>query len=228
MKEDSPINWLDLGMAFAVGFAGSVHCVGMCGGIIGALSMEEKGFWLPGLTLYHLGRIATYALLGLTAGLLGGLVTTWGAVADLQRILSLAAGALIILFALQLGGWIEERLGPLAKVALPPDLINRAATGSSPALWGLVGLINGLLPCGMVYAAIVLALKQGDPLYGLAIMALFGIGTIPAMTVLAFVIRRLSPSLKTKFTKGAAILLFLFGLFTIYRGIAPTQMHHMH
>ncbi len=214
---------IDLVMAFIIGLTGGIHCIGMCGGIVTALSMSGGGGWLSGMVLYHFGRTTTYSLLGLAAGLLGSLITQRGSFAGIQSGISIAAGVVMIIFALQMGGWITEKFGPLSRISIPSRLLGRAA-GGSVLPWGLVGLANGLLPCGMVYAALALALKQTTPLMGAVVMLSFGVGTIPAMTGFSLIIGRLKGSLRGKFLKVAAALLVIFGLFTMARGF--TVVHH--
>lgn len=212
----------DLAAAFLIGLAGSIHCVGMCGGIAGALCMGGKGRIMP---FYHLGRITTYSLLGLAAGLLGHLVAQSAKLISLQRSLSLLAGVVMVYFGLQLGGWLKERWGPLSSIRLPGKLLRQAAEGKSFYAPLFVGLFNGLLPCGMVYAAMALALKESSPIDSTAIMAAFGLGTLPAFTLFTSMLQRLSPRAKGKWLKAAALLLILFGLFTALRG---TEIIHDH
>lgn len=217
--------WLDAFMALSVGILGSVHCIGMCGGIVAALSMGgERTYW-RGIASYHFGRIVSYSALGLTAGLIGSLITAKADLLQIQQILSIFAGIFMIIFALQIGGVIPERFAALSFIRIPASLLQKTARGNASLLWGLTGLANGLLPCGMVYAALSLALKQADPLTGTLMMTAFGIGTVPAMTVLAVTIRRLDPFLKARFLKLAAATLVLFGLFTIGRGYMQGGEH---
>ena len=221
--------WIDIFMALSVGMLGSIHCIGMCGGIVAALSMGgERTYW-RGIASYHMGRVISYSVLGLAAGLIGSLITAKTELLHIQQMLSVLAGMFMIIFALQIGGIIPERFAAISFIRIPASLLQKTARGNAPLLWGLTGLANGLLPCGMVYAALSLALKQADPLTGTIMMASFGVGTIPAMTVLAIAIRRLDPLLKARFLKLAALTLVLFGIFTIGRGYmqADGQSHDM-
>ena len=212
----------DLAAAFLIGLAGSIHCVGMCGGIAGALCMGGKERVMP---FYHLGRIITYSLLGLAVGLLGHFVTQSATLITVQRALSLLAGVVMVYFGLQLGGWVKERWGPLSSVRLPAKLLRQAADGKTFYAPLLVGLFNGLLPCGMVYAALALAFKEGSPVGSTAVMAAFGLGTLPAFTLFTSLLQRLSPVAKGKWLKAAALLLILFGLLTIFRGGGEIHKH---
>jgi uncharacterized protein len=168
--------------ALGLGFLGSVHCIGMCGPI--ALALPRSLGALPNLLLsritYNLGRILTYSILGLLCGLVGQLISFAG----LQRWLSITAGVLILAVIL------VPRLMP-AKVGssrVVGSIVNRFrsiwgrlfSSRSLPGLFG-VGLLNGLLPCGLVYVALAAAIATGTPMQGAGYMALFGFGTFPAM-----------------------------------------------
>lgn len=216
---------LDIFMALSVGVLGSIHCIGMCGGIVAALSMGGEQTYWRGIASYHLGRIVSYSALGLAAGMIGSLITTKTELLYIQQLLSVFAGVFMIIFALQIGGIIPDRFASLSFIRIPVSLLQKTARKNTPLLWGMTGLANGLLPCGMVYAALALALKQATPLSGTLMMTAFGIGTVPAMTVLAITIRRLDPFLKARFLKLAAAILLLFGLFTIGRGYMQGGEH---
>lgn len=212
----------NLAAAFLIGLAGSIHCVGMCGGIAGALCMGGKGRPMP---FYHLGRIITYSLLGLAAGLLVHFVRQSSTMIGVQRSLSIFAGVVMLYFGLQLGGWIKERWGALSSVRLPGKLLRQASEGGNFYAPLLVGLFNGLLPCGMVYAALALALSETSPLVSMATMLAFGLGTLPAFTLFTVILQRLSPRAKGKWLKAAALLLILFGLFTVFRAEGAMHKH---
>ena len=166
--------------AFMVGLVGSLHCVGMCGPIAMALPYQGRNKLTTAVNViqYNAGRVITYALLGGLIGLLGeGLF-----LAGMQRAFSVGAGVLLLLAAIlslhltsnfirvpginRMFFWLKSTLG---------RLIN---SGSSRSLL-VIGMLNGLLPCGLVYLAIVGAMAAGSVIKGMSYMALFGIGTIP-------------------------------------------------
>jgi uncharacterized protein len=171
---------------FLFGLLGSFHCVGMCGAIALALPGAAAGGWryAAGRTLYNLGRISTYTALGAGAGLLGESLR----LAGLQQGLSVASGLLILLL-----------------VAVPARHTSRAAAGlgldrplaqlkQTLAYWFqqstfkalyLSGVLNGLLPCGLVYLALAGALSAPGLGGAAAYMALFGLGTLPLMLVVS-------------------------------------------
>lgn len=169
---------------FLFGLLGSFHCVGMCGAIALALPGPAVGAsrlrYVGGRLLYNLGRATTYATLGAGAGLLGqGL-----RLAGVQQGLSIASGVLILLlvavpehYTARLAGWLGFSQ-PLAWVKATLGRLFQQASG--PALFA-TGLLNGLLPCGLVYLALAGALSAPGVLGAAAYMALFGLGTLPLM-----------------------------------------------
>jgi len=178
-----------IGAAFALALLGGVHCAGMCGGFVGALQIRRAP-QLSATTLslgYHGGRLTSYTLAGLVAGTLGGAVYATD-VLPLQVLLLLAGSAMLLAIGASLlgkRGWLArlEPLGaglwraiaPYARKVYPPRTRLQAYA---------TGLLWGWIPCGMVYAALPLALTAGSPLGGAAVMAGFGIGTLPAMVAL--------------------------------------------
>jgi uncharacterized protein len=224
---------LSLAAAFAAGIAGSVHCVAMCGGISGALGMRAQRLGAaPGharlhAVCYQIGRIASYATAGAVCGTFGGAL---GALLDLQGIaagMRLAAGLLLIALSLRvLLGWHLldplERAGALLWSRLAPLARGRAFSGITGSL--LLGMLWGWMPCGLIYSMLLFATLAGGAVPGAAAMALFGLGTLPAM---------LGGGLLTTHAwrwkaargvhAGAGLLLLVFGIATL---LAP--LWHMH
>lgn len=160
--------------ALVVGLAGTPHCVGMCGPFAAATGD------LPELAAWNAGRITTYAILGAIAGALGAVIPgpTW-----LPPVL---AGALVAWSAASIVGWVK----PL-HLALPG--VRNLARGANAPGWAAkatLGVASGLLPCGLVHAALALAVAAGAPLAGAAVMVAFGIGTAPGPSAAAFGLRR--------------------------------------
>ena len=167
--------------AFTLGFFGSLHCVGMCGPLAMAIPVGENKLlaaWY--LLLYNLGRTITYTLLGLFFGLLGYTAT----VAGLQSILSVVLGVVLILMVV-FAATLESRLLTLPVISRIYIFVKRKLATllnkKSVPSFLLFGMLNGLLPCGLVYIAIVGAMAVGSTLKGMLYMASFGLGTIPLM-----------------------------------------------
>lgn len=214
--------------ALAIGFFGSLHCIGMCGGLVSALCLARPQLWWPGLTAYQLGRLLSYTLLGGLVGSLGAGLTMTGWFGQLQQVLAWLAGGLMILFALYLGGWLPDPFARLAtRVSRATGLshwMGRAANGKHLGAWLMVGLFNGLLPCGLVYAGLALSLRSADATLGALIMACFGLGTLPAMLAAPTVMHKLSPARRGHLLKLAAAALIILGLVTLFRN----ELHQGH
>jgi sulfite exporter TauE/SafE len=215
---------------FAIGFLGSLHCVGMCGGLIGAMTMTRSKPWWPGIFAYQFGRITTYTALGLITGLIGSLFASASWAGNAQRVLSIMAGLLIIILALHIGGWLPDPFSRLSKTVANATGLSRwlgaAASGDTIGPWYSVGLINGLLPCGLVYAGIGLSLTADSPLHGAVVMFCFGLGTVPAMLAAPALLRTITPAIRGRVLKFGAVLLIAIGILTVVRG--TTLVGHQH
>ena len=205
--------------ALITGLIGSLHCLGMCGPIALMLPQGSRSpvAFLFNRILYNLGRIVTYSFLGAICGMLGRLI----AMAGFQQILSIAIGILILL-AILLPSKFAKYISPKPIIALTGKM-KRVWSGllNSHSVWSLfiIGLLNGFLPCGLLYVALAAAATTGTMLRGVAYMALFGLGTFPLM--LAFSLfggmlpsgfRRLASRLLPAGAVLIALLLILRGL----------------
>ncbi len=208
---------MELWSAFLLGLAGSIHCAGMCGPLVLALPKARVGdaMWVAGRGAYNSGRISTYSLMGACCGALGERL----AIAGIQRWVSLAAGALVLLSLLPRsrltpGAFLERYAG---KVKLAVSRLLRARTLGS--LFGL-GLMNGILPCGLVYVALAAAVASSDLIHGAAFMGLFGLGTTPMMLAVGFVGPKLAVNLRWKLQGMAPLAAVTVGLLLVLRGLA--------
>ena len=167
---------------FAIGFLGSVHCIGMCGPIALALptGFPSKSQLILSRALYNSGRVLTYAALGAVTGMLGKTI----AMAGFQRSLSIAAGVTILLMVI-LPSRFTQRLLPARAVGIVTDRVKRAwgRLFQKKALSSLfaIGILNGFLPCGFLYIGLAGAAATGGVLSGSGYMAMFGLGTVPAI-----------------------------------------------
>ncbi len=207
-------------LMLSLGFMGSLHCIGMCGGLVTAVSMSRPNIWWSGLFIYQLGRVTTYAALGLLIGLTG-VALSHGGGGLLQRMLAIFAGALMIIFALNLAGWLPDPLRRFSTWASRKSglaqLARRASESARAGSWYALGLANGLLPCGLVYAALSLALATGNAYTATLMMAVFGLGTIPAMMLVPSTLHRMRPALRASAMRLAAVLIIVMGVITIFR-----------
>lgn len=204
-----------LSAALLAGLLGSLHCVGMCGAF--AASCARAPFGVPA---WHLGRIGTYMLLGALAGAMGHLLPgpPWipGAI----------AAVLLVWFALGLAGLVPEPRLPL------PALASTGARAAQSRAFGaqfVFGVVNGFLPCGLVYSALGVPVALARPLDGALAMGAFGLGTVPALSLAAFGLRRfVLASLARR--RALAALILVTGLWMIWmrtstRG-ATAHEHH--
>ncbi|SFD23370.1 sulfite exporter TauE/SafE family protein [Massilia yuzhufengensis] len=227
---------------FLVGLSGSVHCAGMCGGVVGALSMARtrpRGFPLPVRTVampvlshpalfaaaYNGGRIASYAAAGaLAGGAAGGAALLTGlpalqAGAYVLANLMLAALGLYLMDAWR-GLALLERGGQALWRRVAPQL-ERLGPPATPARMFAAGLLWGWLPCGMVYSVLVTAMLSGSALGGASVMLAFGLGTLPMLAALGLAGARLRGWLGRRGVRQACGLLVLaFGLLGLYRAVA--------
>lgn len=217
--------------ALALGFLGSFHCIGMCGPIVLALPSHQQHRYVKiySSLLYNIGRVITYGILGLIFGLLGEGIYLGG----LQQILSIATGAIIVivvLFPYILPAKMKQF--SLMNYSWFKNIFSKLFKSESYIAYLLIGLVNGLLPCGFVYIALSGALLVGNTLQGSLFMMLFGIGTIPAMFSLAMAGSFVSLNFRNKIKKSIPYLSVIVGLILILRGlnlgipyISPVMSH---
>ena len=211
------LSTLDCCSALVLGLVGSLHCAGMCGPL--ALALPAAGNTAPAYVLgrvaYNLGRIVTYCALGLVFGLVGA--TLW--LAGIQRWVSIALGV-----ALLLGLFASRKLVRWNPVTLVVDRLKSSMSGllrrRSLGSLAVLGLLNGLLPCGLVYAACFGATATGGVLAGAQYMAVFGVGTVPMMLALSLSGKLVPVSLRLQLRKAIPVCLFLLGTLLILRGMS--------
>lgn len=210
--------------AFSLGFLFSfAHCLGMCGGIVAAYSANlprDRYAMLPHL-LYNLGRTLSYSAIGAGAGALGSMVAIGGKLSGFQNALSLTVGVLMIAMGLGTLGWkfLKLELPSLAGTPWFRKSFQRAMA-LPPALKTFgVGILNGWLPCGMVYSGATLAAGSGTPLGGAITMACFGLGTLPAMVMLGTIAYQLGIEARQRLQQVGAIAMLVVGAMILWRGL---------
>ena len=188
-------------------FVGSVHCIAMCGPLVG---LGGGAFRLA--LMHALGRLSTYAALGAFAGLLGRAVDLAGELGTVQRAATIVAGGVVIVWGLyQLAialGW--ARAPRLQGTLFRSTLVQIGRRRPSTRAW-LVGVLTGFLPCGWLWAFVVSAAGTGSPLTGAAVMAVFWLGTVPTMTgAIAF-----GGWIKRRLPVVTAVVLIILGVSTL-------------
>lgn len=218
---------MEVWSALAIGFFGSFHCVGMCGPI--ALALPGKNdlpirlIW--GRMLYNIGRVITYSFLGLLFGLVGRTAN----IAGLQQSLSIFLGVVIVagaLFQLKLSDQWKEKLGLNTIYKNLEQRIRSQFQKKGMATLFIIGLLNGLLPCGFVYVGLAGAVTTGSILQSGLFMTLFGLGTLPAMMAMALAPEFISLKWRQRINNWIPYLAASFGIYLIIRGIVVGEMLH--
>ena len=206
--------------ALIFGLLGSFHCVGMCGAIAFLLPVDHKNNVrkLGQISLYHFGRLSSYAIIGLLFGLLGKGFSLFG----LQQQLSILVGVLMILVILLPYKKFSKYNGskPIFKiVSKVKSNLGKQLKRKSPDTFYTIGFLNGFLPCGLVYMAVFGAIASGTALEGSLYMAVFGLGTIPLMTTVIYLGNFINLNIRSKIRKAVPVFVILIGLLFILRGM---------
>jgi uncharacterized protein len=206
--------------AFIVGLLGSLHCIGMCGPITLALPVyrDERFSLVMSRLLYNLGRTITYAFMGGIIGLIGQGMSLVGA----QQWLSILAGVLLILIV-----FIPSSLASRITILKPAHHFTAFIRNKFGALLKkkslsstfLIGIVNGFLPCGLVYVALAGALAGGGVIEGILYMLFFGLGTLPLMFVFSLAGQFISVGVRQKFTRLIPTFIVVLGILFILRGL---------
>lgn len=202
--------------AFLTGLLGSFHCVGMCGPI--ALALPQIGTTpvqkITSRVIYNLGRISMYALIGMLSGAFGlGLV-----IAGFQQSISIAAGVLIIATVILSSNFIEKKIGQTFR-KISGGLMGRLFQQKKYSSLFLIGVLNGLLPCGFVYIALIGSVATQEIWKGALFMALFGAGTFPLMFGVSLAGQFISLQIRTRISKMVPFAAVLIGCLFILRGM---------
>lgn len=230
---------------FILGLISTVHCIGMCGGIVGALTLSlpqsirnDRWRMLPYVSAYNLGRLTSYVFLGALFGMAGGGLINWLAPQQGHTVLQLVAAVVMIAIGLYLAGWfpkfaliesigvpIWRRLEPLGRNLLPVRSTIKAY---------LFGVVWGWLPCGLVYSALIWTATSGSAVKGGLFMLAFGAGTLPSMITAGIVagwIARLSRLQRLRQFAGVTLIVLAVASVVVSHrhgpGIGnPTDSHH--
>lgn len=225
--------------AFVVGLFSSLHCIGMCGSIIGTLTLslspalrEKKSKLLLVVFSYNLGRITSYALAGAIIGALSALLNAPFAEGVGHRVLQVLSALIITGAGLYIAGWFPrfayiEKLGariwkmiePFGRRLIPVKSISQAL---------LFGMIWGWLPCGLIYTALALAATSGNSWHSAITMFAFGLGTLPAVMGVGIMTSWLTKLARVqRFKQAAGVLLIAFALLAAFREINPMRVDHI-
>lgn len=226
----------ELVVVFLASLAGSYHCLGMCGGFACALAPDprSKTRTIIRHLVYNSGRVVTYVFLGAVLGTLGMKLTADDSLLDvfyLQKVLSVLAGCLMILMASKFLRMPGSRSPATADSAAVPTFqipVKALFDTQGKAAPLALGVLNGFLPCPLVYAFLALAVSGADTLVGMILMAVFGLGTFPAMLAAGSLGLRERLARKPQLVKVAGVLILIFGLLTIARAFLSPAGQHWH
>ena len=226
---------ITLTSAFLLGFFSTMHCIGMCGGIIGALSLSlpmeirnNKARLFSFVLSYNIGRLISYSIAGLIAGAVGTSVLQSAGFDQGHSILKFIGVSMMVAIGLYLTGWLPQlasiekigiplwkRLEPFGRKLVPVVSIPKAIT---------YGMVWGWLPCGLVYFVLIWALTAGDAVSGALTMLAFGLGTLPTLIAAGFMtswITRFARSARARQVVGLLIIVMAIGSLFI-----PMAHHH--
>ena len=204
-------------MGMLMGLAGSFHCVGMCGPLALSLPLSSTNKWsrIASILSYNIGRTTTYFTLGAGLGWTGSRLI----VAGYQQTFSIVAG-IALLFILIAGKYLPQvKIFNTFQTKLKIVLSKFLKRDNNAASLYLFGILNGLLPCGLVYMAIASALIIGGPLESGIFMAAFGMGTLPLMALLMLTGHLISFSLRSKMKKAIPYFVGFIAILMILRGL---------
>lgn len=205
--------------ALSLGFASGFHCLGMCGPIAITMGFNKKqhfNFQLQNIS-YQLGRIFTYTFLGALAGIIGEGFN----LAGLQKYLSIFAGTLLIIMALfSIGGDFTSKITLINKALLNVKLaLGKQLQKTQLSSRFMTGILNGFLPCGMVYMALTASLAAGGIVKSALFMTFFGLGTFPFMFIAVAFGQLMSVAVRNAFLKVIPFLMLILGILFILRGL---------
>lgn len=216
------------GMLFVIGIITSVHCIAMCGGIGISQSLPgkgEAGTLLPNI-LYNLGRVCSYTAIGFLLGLVGSIIGGGGSVGVpvvLQGILKNVAGLFMVIMGINMLGIFPglRRLAIHTPVAIARIIGDKKKTARGPFV---IGLLNGLMPCGPLQAMWIVAFATASPGAGALSMFMFSVGTVPLMLGLGSLVSLLGKKFTSQVMKVGAILVVVLGLSMLTQGVMLSGM----
>lgn len=206
--------------ALVLGLLGSLHCLGMCGPIAFMLPLDHanNAKKTAQLSIYHFGRLLAYGVIGVLFGLLGKGLSLFG----IQQKLSIGIGVLMILLVLVPSKYLNGHkiLSPIYSIiGKVKSKLGAELKKKTPDTFLTIGFLNGFLPCGLVYMALLGAIAMGSPVEGGLYMMIFGLGTVPLMSLVVYSKGMFSSSVKFKLQKLIPIFVVIIGILFIVRGL---------
>ena len=227
MADIAAANGFDYSLALVAGFLGSGHCLGMCGALVSGYFMNasKTNSYLPYFA-YQFARISVYGLVGVSAAALGVVLVASGVFGQMQSLLQILIGIVVIILAMGILGWTPWQ----GSMRLIPMLALRKGYASSrqkgPVLGAmLAGLLNGLMPCPLTFAMAVKATSAPTLQEGGLLMLVFGLGTLPMMLFISVAFGKIHAKLRGLMLKTAALVMIVMGGNTIHKGLSFFENH---
>jgi len=215
-------------LALATGFIGGFgHCIGMCGPLVASSALHTAAIddasrasarIIPQI-LYNAGRLTTYGIVGAVMGLAGSFVNVASRLAGIQNSVMMIAGIIMVVMGLGILGlaggtrWLERHNKLVLGVA--KTVFSSRSTGRYYPL----GLVLGLLPCGLSYTAFIAAAGTGTPLAGLLTMVSFGVGTVPALALFGVAVAYFGSRMRARMQRAGGVAVIVMGLYYVLKGI---------
>ncbi len=220
-------NGFDYTLAFVAGFLGSGHCLGMCGALVSGYFMntaKTKSYW-PYLA-YQLTRISVYSVVGMSAAALGVVLVSSGMFGEMQSVLQIFIGVVVILLAFGILGWLPLQ-GSIRLISTQTLRKGYAASKQKGPVAGamIAGFLNGLMPCPLTFAMAVKATAAHTIWQGGLLMLVFGAGTLPMMLFISLAFGKISARLRGWMYKTAAVIMIAMGGNTVHKGLS-FYLHH--
>lgn len=214
-------------LALTTGVLGGFgHCIGMCGPLVASYTLagtsstaQSKIARIFPHLQYNLGRITTYAIIGGIMGLSGSFVNVAGKLAGIQNLIAVATGAIMIIMGLNIAGirgnagWIEKHNLPILRAA------QNVLKTSSVLRYYPLGLLLGLLPCGLSYTVFIASAGTGGWFPGMLTSLLFGLGTLSAILLFGVIITALSPTLRGRIYRTGGVIVIIMGIYYLFKGL---------
>lgn len=212
----------------ALGLAGSLHCAGMCGPILIAINRHAANDSARSrMLVYHAARVVVYAALGVAAGYTGHTAAAFG----LGRVIAIVSGTLLVLGSIGVAAsrWLHPLSAAASSIAIRTGTVAAAATRRWPvAGYAVMGCANGLLPCGLLYAAVATAIALGSVAKSIAFMTGFGLGTVPVLLAVTISTTSLPLLWRRRLRLAGPAVMIAAGTLLIARGVLPAAPAHQH
>ncbi|MGZ0017772.1 sulfite exporter TauE/SafE family protein [Yeosuana sp. AK3] len=206
--------------ALILGLLGSFHCVGMCGPIAFMLPIDRSNTYkkVTQISLYHIGRLLSYSIIGLIFGLIGKGLNLFGFQQQLSIIIGITMIVIVLIPYKTFNKYNASK--PIYKiVSKVKTALGSALKKKTSDTFLTIGFLNGFLPCGLVYMAVFGAIAGGNAVEGSLYMVFFGLGTIPLMTTAIYFSNFLKGTMRQKIQKAIPVFVFLIGALFILRGL---------